>query len=341
MEKDIVLQVENLQTSFFTEDGELKAVNDVSFTLEKGQSLGIVGESGSGKSITSLSIMRLLMGTTGRIVGGKIVFNGKDLVKNTEKQMQEIRGNHISMIFQEPMTSLNPTITIGEQIAETIRGHQKKDRKAAWEAAIKMLTLVGIPEPEKRAKQYPFELSGGMRQRVMIAIAISCQPDLLIADEPTTALDVTIQAQILSLIKKIQRKSGGALIMITHDLGVIAETCDTVAVMYCGKIVEFATVHELFESPKHPYTVGLLSSIPSHETDSDEDLYIIDGQVPSPYELPKGCMFAPRCPHSEDICKNELPELTNLYGSRLVRCHMQQTEGREFANDRWKSPSGR
>ncbi|MCL2198516.1 MAG: ABC transporter ATP-binding protein [Defluviitaleaceae bacterium] len=339
-DKDIVLQVENLQTSFFTEDGELKAVNDVSFSIEKGQSLGIVGESGSGKSITSLSILRLLTGTTGKIIGGKILFKGEDLTTFSEKKMQSIRGNRISMIFQEPMTSLNPTITIGEQIAEVIRGHQKKDRKSAWEDAVKMLSGVGIPEPEKRAKQYPFQLSGGMRQRVMIAIAISCQPELLIADEPTTALDVTIQAQILSLIKKIQRRSGGALVMITHDLGVIAETCDAVAVMYCGKIVEYASVAELFESPKHPYTMGLLNSIPSHETDSEEDLYIIDGQVPSPYELPNGCLFAPRCPYAKEICQNALPELLNLYGNRLVRCHMQQTEGRELEHDRWKSPSG-
>ena len=322
-----VLRVENLRTSFFSEDGELKAVNDISFTINEGQSLGIVGESGSGKSITSLSILRLLTGTTGKIMGGQIIFDGEDLMKRTEKQMQEIRGNRISMIFQEPMTSLNPILSIGEQIAETIRGHQKKSRSQAWEAAIEMLKLVGIPEAEKRAKQYPFQMSGGMRQRVMIAIALSCNPELLIADEPTTALDVTIQAQILTLIKRLQRERGSALIMITHDLGVIAETCDYVAVMYCGKIVEYAAVKDLFEDPRHPYTKGLLNSMPSHETDSEEDLYIIEGQVPSPYDLPEGCLFAPRCPYAKDVCHSTLPELSDFDGYRAVRCHMHKSEG--------------
>ena len=328
---DLVLEVKNLKTSFFTEDGELKAVNDVSFSIKKGQSLGIVGESGSGKSITSLSIMRLLMGTTGKTIGGEINFSGENLLAYSEKQMQKIRGNRISMVFQEPMTSLNPTITIGEQIAETIRGHQGKNHRDAWAKTVEMLTLVGIPEPEKRASQYPFQLSGGMRQRVMIAIALSCNPELLIADEPTTALDVTIQAQILALIKKLQRKRDSALIMITHDLGVIAETCDYVAVMYCGKIVEYTNVHDLFATPMHPYTQGLLNSNPSHETDSDEDLYIIEGQVPSPYELPEGCLFAPRCPNARDICQRELPELLSYKGERLVRCHMHQGDWEAMA----------
>jgi len=321
---DVILEVKDLRTSFFTGNGEVKAVDGISFVIEKGQTLGIVGESGSGKSITSLSIMRLLRGTTGQILGGEILFQGEDLLKKTEGQMKQIRGNHISMVFQEPMTSLNPTMTCGEQIAEAIRTHRGLGRKEAWESAVRMLQRVGMPEPEKRAKQYPFELSGGMRQRVMIAIALSCQPDLLIADEPTTALDVTIQAQILRLIKHLQKEFGTALIMITHDLGVIAEMCDNVAVMYCGKIVEYTNAYTLFTNPKHPYTVGLMKSIPSHESDSSDDLDIIQGTVPSPYELPEGCSFAPRCPHAKDICRETMPELLKLEDDRLVRCYMYQ-----------------
>lgn len=322
-ESSVILEVKDLHTSFFTSEGEVKAVDGISFVLEKGKTLGIVGESGSGKSITSLSIMQLLKGTTGKILEGEVLFNGENLLGKTEKQMSQIRGNHISMIFQEPMTALNPTMTCGEQIAEAIRTHRGLPRKEAWESAVRMLNRVGIPEPEKRAKQYPFELSGGMRQRVMIAMALSCHPDLLIADEPTTALDVTIQAQILRLIKHLQMDFGTSLIMITHDLGVIAEVCDDVAVMYCGKVVEYTNAYALFTDPRHPYTVGLLKSIPSHEVDSDEDLDIIQGTVPSPYNLPKGCSFAPRCPHAKDICHRESPELTKS-DERMVRCFMYQ-----------------
>jgi oligopeptide/dipeptide ABC transporter ATP-binding protein len=321
-----MLEIKDLHCYFSTKRGLIRAVDGVSFGIDQGQTLGIVGESGSGKSITSLSILRLLTGTTGRILGGKIIFNGTDLLSYSEKQMRKIRGNNISMIFQEPMTSLNPTITIGEQIAETIRIHQNASRAEAWRKVVDMLNLVGIPEASKRARQYPYQMSGGMRQRVMIAIALACNPDLLIADEPTTALDVTIQAQILSLVKRLQRELGSAMIMITHDLGVIFETCDYVAVMYCGKIVEYASVKDLFEKPTHPYTIGLLKSIPSHEKDTDEDLYIIEGQVPSPYELPDGCAFAPRCPYAGEICAVNQPVLTTLEDGRMVSCNRVMEE---------------
>ncbi|MFC4322548.1 ABC transporter ATP-binding protein [Litchfieldia salsa] len=319
---DNILEVINLRTSFFTDEGEVKAVDGVDFTIEKGKTLGVVGESGSGKSITSLSILRLLEETTGKIVGGEILFKGENLLDKTKKQMMGIRGNNISMIFQEPMTSLNPTLTCGEQISESIRIHQKLNRKDAWAKAVEMLTLVGIPSPEKRAKQYPFELSGGMRQRVMIAIALACNPELLIADEPTTALDVTIQAQILDLIKKLQQELGTSLMMITHDLGVVAEMCDYVAVMYCGKVVEYADVKTLFTEPKHPYTVGLINSVPKHDRDYEGDLAVIPGSVPSPFSLPQGCRFAPRCEHAREICKTELPELLEINKGDQVRCWM-------------------
>jgi len=318
-----ILEVENLHTSFFPEEGEIRAVSGIDFALGKGQTLGIVGESGSGKSITAMSILQLLEGTTGEIKDGKILFQGQDLLKKTRKEMMGIRGNSISMIFQEPMTSLNPTMSIGKQIAEVVVLHQKKTKTEAWERAIKMLKRVGMPEAEKRAKQFPYQLSGGMRQRVMIAIALACNPELLIADEPTTALDVTIQAQILTLMKRLQRESGTAMILITHDLGVVAEMCDHVAVMYCGKIVEYTDVRSLFTAPKHPYTIGLLNSIPSHEVDSEEDLQIISGTVPNPFEMLKGCSFAPRCPYAKDFCHTEIPELIKEE-DRQVRCFMHQ-----------------
>ncbi|MGD6777280.1 ABC transporter ATP-binding protein [Sutcliffiella horikoshii] len=317
---DNILEVKGLRTSFFTDEGEVKAVDGVDFSIEKGKTLGIVGESGSGKSITSLSILRLLQEPVGRVVGGEVIFKGENLLDKTKKQMMQIRGNNVSMIFQEPMTSLNPTLTCGEQIAESVRIHQKLGRKAAWVKAVDMLRLVGIPSPEKRAKQYPFELSGGMRQRVMIAIALACNPELLIADEPTTALDVTIQAQILDLMKKLQEELGTSLMLITHDLGVVAEMCDKVAVMYCGKVVEYADVQTIFSSPKHPYTVGLLNSVPKHDQDVEGDLSVIDGSVPSPFNLPQGCRFAPRCPHAKDICRNSLPDLKETEDGDQVRC---------------------
>lgn len=316
----MILDVRNLQTSFFTEQGEVKAVDGVNFAVPKGKTLGIVGESGSGKSITSLSILRLIQ-EPGKVVGGEIIFKGEDLLKKSEAEMLQIRGNKISMIFQEPMTSLNPVYTIGEQISEAFIIHQRLSKKQAMKESVNMLKLVGIPSPEKRVNQYPHELSGGMRQRVMIAMALACKPDLLIADEPTTALDVTIQAQILELMKDLQKELGMSIIMITHDLGVVAESCDYVAVMYCGKVVEYADVDTLFKNPKHPYTVGLLKSLPRHDIDVDgEELYVIKGSVPSPHELPKGCRFAPRCPFATELCHNELPELEKDEHGNQIRC---------------------
>lgn len=323
-ENDTILQVKNLRTSFFTEDGEVKAVDGVSFDVQKGKTLGIVGESGSGKSITSLSIMRLV-NEPGKIVDGEILFKGEDLLQKSEREMRSMRGNVISMIFQEPMTSLNPVYTVGRQIAEAFEIHQGKSRKEALAEAKDLLQLVGIPSPEKRIHQYPHELSGGMRQRVMIAIALACTPDLLIADEPTTALDVTIQAQILELMKDLQNKLGMTVIMITHDLGVVAETCDHVAVMYCGKVVEYADVLSLFKNPKHPYTIGLLQSLPRHDIDQEE-LQAIKGTVPSPTEMPKGCRFAPRCPYAMSICHERLPELKKTEDNNEVRCWMYTDE---------------
>ncbi|MBM4761357.1 ABC transporter ATP-binding protein [Bacillus sp. B15-48] len=327
---DKILEVKDLRTSFFTDEGEVKAVDGVDFVIEKGKTIGIVGESGSGKSITSLSILGLIEEGIGKIVGGEILFKGENLTTKTKKEMMKIRGNNISMIFQEPMTSLNPTITCGEQIAESIRIHQKLNRKEAWLKAVEMLGLVGIPSPEKRAKQYPFELSGGMRQRVMIAIALACNPELLIADEPTTALDVTIQAQILELIKKLQEDLGTSLMMITHDLGVVAEMCDKVVVMYCGKVVEYADAKTIFTEAKHPYTIGLLNSVPKHDQDYEGDLAVIPGSVPSPFNLPQGCRFAPRCPHATELCHSELPELMETKDGDQVRCWI--------FTDKWEKP---
>lgn len=315
-----MLEVHGLKTHFRTDEGVVKAVDGVDFTLNAGQTLGIVGESGCGKSITALSLMRLIDAPQGEIVEGEILFKGENILNKTEDELRRIRGNEISMIFQEPMTSLNPILEVGEQIAEAVRIHQNLRKRDAWVKAVEMLQLVGISSPEKRAHQYPYELSGGMRQRVMIAIALSCNPQLLIADEPTTALDVTIQAQILDLLKKLQRDLGTAVIMITHDLGVIAETCDQVAVMYAGKIVEHTDIYSLFEAPKHPYTIGLLNSVPRLEEDQEE-LTPIRGNVPSPYDMPHGCHFAPRCGHAKDICITKQPELTSKDGG-AVRCWM-------------------
>lgn len=313
-----ILEIKNLQTSFFTDAGEVKAVDGVSMSVPKGKTLGVVGESGSGKSIMSLSILRLLQ-KPGKIVGGEVLFNGQDLVKKSEAEMRKIRGNQISMIFQEPMTSLNPVFTVGQQIGEALQVHQNMNKKQSIAKSVEMLKLVGIPSPEKRVHQYPFELSGGMRQRVMIAMALACNPDLLIADEPTTALDVTIQAQILELIKELQAKLNMSVIMITHDLGVVAETCDHVAVMYCGNVVEYTDVRSLFAAPKHPYTIGLLNSLPRHDVDQDE-LEAIQGSVPSPYNLPEGCRFAPRCPYAQEMCHQRFPALTKTDDGRQIRC---------------------
>ncbi|AOV08465.1 ABC transporter ATP-binding protein [Sporosarcina ureilytica] len=323
METDL-LKVNNLRTSFQTDEGEVKAVDGVSFSLPKGKTLGIVGESGSGKSITALSILQLLA-SNGRIQDGEILFKGENLVDYTSEQMRNIRGNSISMIFQEPMTSLNPVFTVGQQISESLIKHQKLSKKQAMDRSVDLLKLVGIPSPEARVKNYPYELSGGMRQRVMIAMALACDPEMLIADEPTTALDVTIQAQILDLIKELQHRLGMSVIFITHDLGVVAETCDFVAVMYAGQVVEYSDVHTLFANPQHPYTIGLLNSLPRHDLEQQK-LEPIRGNVPSPRDMPKGCRFAPRCPAATDLCREKLPELVGDEHGNDVRCWLYTDE---------------
>ncbi len=323
MEK--ILEVKNLQTSFNTEDGVVKAVDQVSFDLYKGKTVGIVGESGCGKSVTSLSIMRLIPNPPGKIVGGEIIYNGKNLLDLPMDHMRKIRGNEISMIFQEPMTSLNPVFTIGNQLVEAIRLHQDLSKSAAIAKAVESLKLVGIPAPDKRINDYPHQLSGGMRQRVMIAMALSCNPQILIADEPTTALDVTIQAQILDLLRDLQQKMGMAIMLITHDLGVVAEMAHEVVVMYAGRVVERAPVNEIFANPKHPYTKGLLNSIPVMNKDptgkvKKTRLEPIPGIVPNLLHLPQGCRFQDRCKYVMDACRGVEPELRQLTPSRLVRC---------------------
>lgn len=319
----MLLDVENLQTEFKVKRGTVKAVNNVSFGVEKGEILAIVGESGSGKSVTSLSVMGLIR-EPGKVTGGKIMFHGENLVEKSNKEMNKIRGDKISMIFQEPMTSLNPVYKIGDQIMESILTHTDLSKAEAKKTAIKMLDLVGIPSPEQRMEDYPHQMSGGMRQRVMIAMALSCNPEVLIADEPTTALDVTIQAQILELIDQLRNKIGMAVLLITHDLGVVAETADRVVVMYCGKIVEQADVKDIFTNPLHPYTKGLLESIPRLEEDR-ERLYMIKGMVPDPTELPKGCSFADRCENCMEKCKEHMPALVDV-GGRKVRCFLHSDE---------------
>lgn len=314
-----LLEVKDLKTYFYTDAGVAKSVDGVTFSVERGKVLGIVGESGCGKSVTSLSIMRLVDPTTGRYEGGSILFDGHDILKLPEKEMQKLRGNKISMIFQEPMTSLNPVFTIGYQIEESLMLHKGMDKKAARARAIELLEMVGIPEAAKRMDEYPHQLSGGMRQRVMIAMALAGDPELLIADEPTTALDVTIQAQILDLLKELQEKLHMSIIFITHDLGVIAEMADEVAVMYAGEIVEKAKTRELFDDPKHPYTVGLMDSIPDINQEV-ERLTTLEGLVPSLYDMPEGCHFAPRCKYACPECEEKHVELTDLEGGRQVRC---------------------
>ncbi|MGI6566970.1 MAG: ABC transporter ATP-binding protein [Firmicutes bacterium] len=314
-----LLEVRGLKTYFYTDDGVVPAVDGVDFSLGKGETLGIVGESGCGKSVTSLSIMRLIPDPPGKIVDGEILFDGSNLLEKSEAEMRSIRGNDISMIFQEPMTSLNPVFTIGDQIMEAIILHQRLSKAEARERAIEMLRLVGIPVPERRIDEYPHQLSGGMRQRVMIAMALSCNPKLLIADEPTTALDVTIQAQILDLMRKLRDEFGTAIMLITHDLGVVAELAERVVVMYAGKIVEEADVVPLFGEPLHPYTVGLLGSIPKL-TEQQERLQVIEGVVPNPAFMPKGCRFHPRCKEAREICKVEEPELMELSPGHHVAC---------------------
>ena len=314
-----LLEVNNLKTYFYTDAGVGKAVDDVSFSLEKGRTLGMVGESGCGKSVTSLSIMRLVDPTVGRNEGGEILLDGVDLLKISEKEMQRIRGDRISMIFQEPMTSLNPVFTIGYQISESLMLHKGLDKKQARARSIELLEMVGIPEAGKRVDEYPHQLSGGMRQRVMIAMALSGDPEVLIADEPTTALDVTIQAQILELLRSLQKQLNMSIIIITHDLGVIAEMADDVVVMYAGDIVEKAPMRALFDEPLHPYTIGLMNSIPDIEENVTR-LRTMEGLVPSLYDMPKGCRFAPRCPYATPECEAERVPLYDLEGGRQVRC---------------------
>lgn len=325
MESSPLLRVNNLQTYFFTEEGVVKAVDGVSFTLEKGRTLGIVGESGSGKSVTAMSILRLIPSPPGKVAGGEIFFKGRDLLKNTEKEMREIRGNKIAMVFQDPMTSLNPVLKVGEQIAEVITLHRNLPKRAAWEKTVEMLEKVGIPEPRMRAGCYPHEFSGGMRQRAMIAMALSCNPELLIADEPTTALDVTIQAQILDLMNQLKDEFNASIILITHDLGVVAELCDQVLVMYAGKPVEQANVQSLFENSKHPYTWGLLGSLPRLE-DEQSRLEPIEGAPPDLRYLPPGCSFAPRCRRAQPLCFVELPRFRELELGHWVSCHLYDQE---------------
>lgn len=319
---ETLLEVKNLKTKFNTDDGSFFAVDDVSFSVKKGQTLGIVGESGCGKSVTSLSIMKLIQ-SPGKIEAGQIFYRGKDLLKTSDDEMRSIRGNEIAMIFQEPMTSLNPVYTCGNQIAEAIAIHYPKLTKPEIKArAIEMLRKVGIPAPEKRYDEYPHQLSGGMRQRVMIAMAISCNPQLLIADEPTTALDVTIQAQILDLMRNLQKDFGAGMILITHDLGVVAEMCQDVVVMYAGKVVEYGTVEDIFYRPKHPYTRGLLDSIPHFETGHKlEELKTIKGMVPSLLKLPQGCRFQDRCPNVQSDCRQTEPKLESKGGTQYAACY--------------------
>jgi len=318
-QSDIILEIKDLCVEFRTVEGTVKAVNKLTYYLRKGEKLGIVGESGSGKSVSSLAVMHLIPNPPGRITEGSIIYNGKDLVHATEKEMQSIRGNEISMIFQEPMTSLNPIIKCGKQIAEVLRLHHGLNKKESMEKAIEMMKAVGIANPEVRAHEYPHQMSGGMRQRVMIAMALACRPHILIADEPTTALDVTIQAQILDLIRKLNEDMDTSVLFITHDLGVVSELCDTVMVMYCGRIVEKASVEKLFAEPLHPYSIGLLRAIPKITKERDP-LETIEGVVPNPTERIEGCSFWPRCPHATEKCKTSEPPMVRKEPGRYVRC---------------------
>ena len=323
----MLLEVKHLKTEFELKHGTVSAVNDISFSLDKGEILAIVGESGSGKSVTSLSIMGLLQ-EPGKVTQGEILFKGEDLLKKSRTEMQAIRGDQISMIFQEPMTSLNPVYRIKDQIMESIVTHMKLSKKEALERTIKMLDTVGIPSARERANDYPHQMSGGMRQRVMTAMALACRPELLIADEPTTALDVTIQAQILDLLYHLREKFNMAVLLITHDLGVVSEAADRVIVMYCGKIVEEADVKSLFANPMHPYTLGLLHSIPRLEDESEEPLYMIKGMVPNPLHMPLGCPFSDRCDQCMERCLQEMPELIEKDGHK-VSCFLYEAEEEE------------
>ena len=321
-----LLEVKKLKTQFSGKNGTVTAVDEVSFSVRSGETLGIVGESGCGKSVTSLSILRLIPESAGKIVGGEILFKGEDLLKKTPKQMRHIRGNEIAMIFQDSMTGLNPVLTIGKQLTETITTHEKVTHKEAWDRAVQMLAKVGIPSPEARMKEFPHQLSGGMRQRVMIAMALSCNAALLIADEPTTALDVTIQAQILELMRELKEKEHTSIMLITHDMGVVAEMADNVMVMYAGKEMEYSDVRSIFKNPLHPYAKGLLASIPRLNQSSNAPLYTIKGSVPDLSNMPAGCRFCERCPEAMGICAEKEPGLFDV-GGRKVRCWKFAPEG--------------
>ena len=327
----MLLEVKSLCTEFPVKRGVVRAVDDVSFEVSEGEILAIVGESGSGKSVTSLSVMGLLA-EPGHVAGGEMTFDGKDLVHLSEKEYREMRGNDMAMIFQEPMTSLNPVYRVGNQIVEAIRTHEKVSKAEAKDRAVDLLRKVGIPSPEARINDYPHQMSGGMRQRVMIAMALACNPKLLIADEPTTALDVTIQAQILDLLRRLRDDTGMAVLLITHDLGVVSETADRVVVMYCGQVVEEAEVRTLFDHPMHPYTLGLLKSIPRLEDDDSKRLYMIKGMVPNPLEMPPGCHFSDRCDSCMDICRTKVPELVDVDGHK-VRCFLYESADGEVKSE--------
>ena len=332
-QSETILEIKELQVQFNTVEGTVLAINHLNYVLHKGEKLGIVGESGSGKSVSSLGVMGLIPNPPGKITDGQILYKGKDLVKASEKEMQKIRGNEISMIFQEPMTSLNPIHKCGAQIAESLRLHRGMDKKAAMQEAIHMMELVGIANPEARAHEYPHQMSGGMRQRVMIAMALACQPQILIADEPTTALDVTIQAQILDLIRELNEKFNTSVIFITHDLGVVSELCETVIVMYDGKVVEKAPVRDIFADPKHPYTKGLLAAIP-RVTKDRPPLETIEGAVPNPTEYIPGCSFWPRCPYATETCRAKEPAEVEISQDRAVKCWLYAQSGvKEAAGD--------
>ena len=326
MDNNYLVDIQHERLSFFTPAGEVKALNDVSIHLKEGEVLGIVGESGSGKSVTAYSLMGLTA-YPGKLIGGELHFNGHEVEKMTEKDFSKMRGKEVSIIFQDPLTSLNPVYTIGNQIMEVIRLHTDADKKKAYARAVELLSLVGINEPEKRMKQYPHELSGGMRQRVMIAIALACEPKLLIADEPTTALDVTIQAQVLELMRKLKEQYQTSMIMITHDLGIVAEICDYVAVMYAGNIVEYGSLEQIFHRPSHPYTKGLFDCIPNM-LDEEMKLVPIHGLTPDPTNLPKGCHFNPRCPYATEKCCQQVPEMYEVEPGHFVQCHLVK-EGKQ------------
>jgi oligopeptide transport system ATP-binding protein len=321
-----LLEVDDLHMHFFTRDGVVKAVDGVSFSLEAGKTLGVVGESGSGKSVTALSIMRLVPEPPGRVVSGDIRFKGESILKMSDREQRKLRGNRIAMIFQDPMTSLNPVHRVGKQIAEPLRIHKDSSRKEAWDAAVELLSRVGIPRAADRARDYPHEFSGGMRQRAMIAMALACGPDILIADEPTTALDVTIQAQILELMQEIQARTESAIIMITHDLGVVADMADRVLVMYGGKPVEYGAADDVFYRPLHPYTWGLLDSLPRHDVNEKGRLCPIKGQPPSLINLPSGCSFSPRCAYAADLCRAQTPSLAEIDPGHMSACHFSENK---------------